>query len=179
MDNTKKIRRMAKLSMLCALSVILVYFVHFPLFPAVAFLEYDPADISVLIGTFAFGPWAGIALTIAVSLVQGLTVSAQSGWYGIIMHVISTGVLALCSGLIYKRFHHRKGAVLALSAGTLAMTFVMFFANLVITPLFMSVDRAVVLQLMPFILLFNLCKAGINSVLTFVLYKRVADFIRK
>ncbi|HAB00735.1 MAG TPA: ECF transporter S component, partial [Ruminococcaceae bacterium] len=92
MDNTKKIRRMAKLSMLCALSVILVYFVHFPLFPAVAFLEYDPADISVLIGTFAFGPWAGIALTLAVSLVQGLTVSAQSGWYGIIMHVISTGV---------------------------------------------------------------------------------------
>ncbi|HAB00322.1 MAG TPA: hypothetical protein DCE08_02185 [Ruminococcaceae bacterium] len=66
-----------------------------------------------------------------------------------------------------------------MSAGTLAMTFAMFFANLVITPLFMSVDRAVVLQLMPFILLFNLCKAGINSVLTFVLYKRVADFIRK
>ena len=56
--------RLAKMAMLVAISIVLVALVHFPIFPAVAFLEYDPADIPILIGTFAFGPVAGILLTV-------------------------------------------------------------------------------------------------------------------
>ena len=48
--------KVVKMGMMVAISVALVYFIHFPIFPAVAFLEYDPADIPILIGTFAFGP---------------------------------------------------------------------------------------------------------------------------
>lgn len=48
--------RLAKMGMLVAIAIVLVYFIHFPIFPAVAFLEYDPADIPILMGTFAFGP---------------------------------------------------------------------------------------------------------------------------
>ncbi|NCA78552.1 MAG: ECF transporter S component, partial [Alphaproteobacteria bacterium] len=87
----KRTIRLAKMGMLVAISVVLVYFIHFPIFPAVPFLEYDPADISILIGTFAFGPLAGLGLTVVTSVVQGLTVSAHSGAYGIIMHIIATG----------------------------------------------------------------------------------------
>ncbi|MFQ9412551.1 MAG: hypothetical protein ACLR1T_18100 [Evtepia gabavorous] len=39
--------------------LLLVYVIHFPIFPAASFLEYDPADIPILIGTFAYGPLAG------------------------------------------------------------------------------------------------------------------------
>ena len=67
--------KIAKMAMLVAVSIVLVMIIHFPIFPAVAFLEYDPADIPILIGTFAFGPVAGITLTIVTSLIQGLTVS--------------------------------------------------------------------------------------------------------
>ena len=56
--------RLAKMGMLVAIAIVLVYFIHFPIFPAVAFLEYDPADIPILMGTFAFGPVAGILLTV-------------------------------------------------------------------------------------------------------------------
>lgn len=42
------------MGMLVAIAIVLVYFIHFPIFPAVAFLEYDPADIPILMGTFAF-----------------------------------------------------------------------------------------------------------------------------
>ncbi len=93
MTGREKTVRLAKMGMLVAISVVLVYFIHFPIFPAVAFLEYDPADIPILIGTFAFGPVAGVLLTIVTSVVQGVTVSAASGAYGIIMHIIATSVL--------------------------------------------------------------------------------------
>ena len=183
MNNSKyNLKVIARLGLLCAVSIVLVYFVRFPIFPAVSFLEYDPADISILIGTFAFGPIAGLLLTAVVSIIQGITVSASSGIYGIIMHIISTGTLAVVSGLIYNKYKTKKRAVLGLVCGTFAMVFVMFFANLIVTPIFMAqfgVTRDVVLTLMPFILGFNLIKAGINSTVTFFLYKRIAKLIRK
>ena len=49
----ESIRKLTVMAMLVAVSVILVYLLHFPLFPAAAFLEYDPADIPILIGAFA------------------------------------------------------------------------------------------------------------------------------
>lgn len=179
MTSREKTVRLAKMGMLVAISIVLVYFIHFPIFPAVAFLEYDPADISILIGTFAFGPLAGVLLTVVTSVIQGVTVSAASGLYGIIMHVISTSVLVLVSGLIYKYNKTRKGAVVALLCGVAAMTLVMIGANMIITPLFMGVPRNVVWSLMPFIAGFNAIKAGINSVVTFLLYKRISGFLHR
>ena len=100
--------KLVKMGVMVAISVALVYLIHFPIFPAVAFLEYDPADIPILIGTFAFGPLAGLALTVVTSVIQGLTVSSGSGLYGILMHVIATGVLVIVSGSIYSRKKTKK-----------------------------------------------------------------------
>ena len=179
MTSREKTVRLAKMGMLVAISIVLVYFIHFPIFPAVAFLEYDPADISILIGMCAFGTLAGILLTAVTSVIQGVPVSAASGLYGIIMHVISTSVLVLVSGLIYKYNKTRKGAVIALLCGVAAMTLVMIGANMIITPLFMGVPRNIVWSLMPFIAGFNAIKAGINSVVTFLLYKRISGFLHR
>lgn len=112
-------------------------------------------------------------------MIQGVTVSAASGLYGIIMHVISTSVLVLVSGLVYKYNKTRKGAVIALLCGVAAMTLVMIGANMIITPLFMGVPRNIVWSLMPFIAGFNAIKAGINSVVTFLLYKRISGFLHR
>ena len=49
----EKVRKLVTMAMLAALSIVLVYVIHFPIFPAASFLEYDPADIPILIGTFA------------------------------------------------------------------------------------------------------------------------------
>ena len=98
----KNLKKLTVMAMLCAVSVVLVYFIHFPLFPAAPFLEYDPADIPILIGTFSFGPLAGFILTAVTSLIQGFTVSAASGVYGIIMHIISTGSFCLAAGITYR-----------------------------------------------------------------------------
>ena len=171
--------RLAKMAMLVAISIVLVALIHFPIFPAVAFLEYDPADIPILIGTFAFGPLAGVLLTIVTSVIQGVTVSAASGVYGILMHIIATSVLVLAAGLVYKKNKTRKGAVIGIICGVAAMTIVMIGANMVITPIFMGVPRNVVWDLMPFIAGFNAIKAGINGAVTFLVYKRISGFLHK
>jgi len=178
-ERSKNTAKLAKMAMLVAISIVLVMIIHFPIFPMVAFLEYDPADIPILIGTFAFGPAAGVLLTVVTSVLQGITVSAGSGLYGIIMHIIATTTLTLVAGTIYRRHKTKKTAIIGLVAGTLAMVVMMFFANLVVTPLFMGVPRSVVIELMPFILAFNAVKAGINSIVTFVLYKRISPFLHR
>lgn len=70
-------------------------------------------------------------------------------------------------------------AVFGLTAGMAAMAVVMVGANLLITPMFMGVSKDVVWKLMPFIIGFNVIKAGINGAVTFLLYKRIAMFLRK
>jgi riboflavin transporter FmnP len=167
------------MAMLVAISVVLVMLVRFPLFPAVSFLEYDPADIPILIGTFAFGPLAGLVLTVITALVQGFTVSNASGIYGIIMHIIATGTLVLVAGLIYRRHKTKKYAIIGLVVGTIAMAVVMFFANIVITPIFTGMPLAAVMSLMPFIMLFNVVKGSINGIVTFLVYKRISPFLHR
>lgn len=180
-NNTQKITtvRLAKMAMLVAISIVLVALIHFPIFPAVAFLEYDPADIPILIGTFAFGPLAGVLLTAVTALIQGVTVSAASGIYGILMHFIATSALVVTAGLIYKANKTRKGAIIAILCGVAAMTIIMIGANMVITPIFMGVPRSVVWDLMPFIAGFNAIKAGINGIVTFLVYKRISGFLHR
>ena len=107
----QNVRKLTALGMLGAISLILVATVHFPIIPAAPFLEYDPADVPILIGTFAFGPVAGFLLTVVVSIIQGMTVSAASGGpIGIIMHILATGSCVLIAGNIYRRNKTRKTA---------------------------------------------------------------------
>lgn len=173
------IKKLASLSVLVAVSVVLTALVHFPIFPAVPFLEYDPADIPVIIAGFAFGPSAGLIITFAAAIIQGLTVSAQSGIYGILMHIIATSFLVVTSSVIYKVNKTKKVAVIALLCGISAMTLSMIPANLYITPYFMGVERSVVKGLLIYIIAFNLIKAGLNSAITFVIYKKISGILHR
>ena len=174
--STKKLTTMA---MLAALSIVLISIVHFPLFPSAPWMEYDPADIPIFIGTFLFGPISGLLLTVAVSVIQGVTVSAASGPIGIVMHILATGSFALLAGNIYKRRHTRGGAVAAILAGVASMTIMMVFCNLVFTPIFMGTPiDAVIPMLLPVIVPFNLAKAGINGLVTYIVYKPIGQLLR-
>lgn len=152
-------RQLVSMAMLGAISIVLVAVIHFPLIPAAAFLEYDPADIPILICAF--------------------TVSAQSGIIGIVMHIFATGCCVLVTGSIYKRNKTRKTAVIALILGALVQTAAMVLMNMIFTPLFMGAPLETVLALMiPAIIPFNVLKAGINGVITFFLYKSISHLMK-
>ncbi len=175
---TTKTRRLTTLGILAALAIVLVALIHFPLIPAAPFLEYDPANIPIFLGSFLFGPVAGLALTAAVSVIQGLTVSAASGPIGVVMHFLATGTFVLIAGSIYRARRTRRAAVLGLVLGTLAMTAVMCGLNLIFTPIFMGTPASEVAKmLVPAILPFNLAKAAINSVMTFLVYKPISRLV--
>lgn len=186
----KKVDTLVKLSLLAAISLVLAVWVpKFPIFPATPFLEYDFADVPILIGTFMFGPVSGLALTAVVAVLQWLLASQASGWIGALMHFFATGAMVVVAGSIYKSKHTLKGAIIALILGALTRIVAMVPLNLVMTPLFMGnmpyVDaQQVVLTLMPTIIAFNAIIAFGNSTITFFLYKSVSkvlkiDFIAK
>ena len=178
MSRSQQIRKLVVMALLVAISVVLIYAIRFPLVPAAAFLEYDPADIPILIGALAYGPVAGVMLTVVASLIQGLTVSAGSGWYGIIMHIIATSTLVVVASSVYRFKHTRTGGIIGLVLGTLSMGLIMMPANHFITPLFTGWPvEAVDALLLPGILPFNLIKAGLNSFVTFLTYKTVSRYI--
>lgn len=176
----KKTVKLAKMGMLVGISIILVMLIHVPIIPAAPYLEYDPADIPIFIGTFAFGPLAGLILTIVVSVIQGVTVSAGGQIWGIIMHIVATGSFAVVAGLIYKAKKTRKGAAVAILVGIVVMVTVMCLANIIITPIYTGMPTKAVIALIPTAILpFNLIKAGINGIVTFFLYKRISKFLHR
>ena len=171
--------RLVHLGMLAGLSLLLVYLIHFPIFPGATFLEYDMADVPILIGTFLYGPLWGLALTAVVSVLQWLLISPASGWIGALMHFCATGTFVLVAGLIYSRLHSRKGAVVGLVFGALGMILMMIPLNLIFTVHFMGVPREVVVDMLaPIIIPFNAIKTVTNGILTFLLYKSVARVLR-
>lgn len=173
-----KTREFVTLAVLAALGIVLVALVHFPLLPGAAFLEYDPADIPIFIGTFMFGPAAGLLLTAVVSILQGLTVSAGSGIIGIVMHFLATGTFVLIAGGIYRRHRTHGFAILGLLLGIVSTTVVMCGCNLVLTPIFMGEPiENVIGMLLPIIIPFNLLKATINGLVTYLLYKPLSRIV--
>ncbi|MDL2237756.1 ECF transporter S component, partial [Christensenellaceae bacterium OttesenSCG-928-K19] len=137
------------------------------------------ADVPLFIIAFAFGPVPAFITTVVVSVIQGLTVSAQSGVIGIVMHIAATGTAVLVAGAIYKRSKTKKNAVVSLVGGVLSMTGVMVIMNLIFTPIFMGVELKVVqAMILPAILPFNLIKAGLNAVIAFAIYKAVGRVFR-
>ena len=166
------------MAILAALSIVLVVLCHFPILPALSFLEYDPADIPIMLGTFALGPGYGLLITIAVVILQAFGLGGN-GLYGAAMHFLATGIYVLVAGTIYQKKKTKKRAVLALASGVCAWVLIMIPANLLITTAYMGVSTEMVTSLMPGICLFNFIKSGINSLLTFLLYKKVSGVLHR
>ncbi len=165
------VRRLTVSAMLAALAMVLMLAVRFPLVPAAPFLEYDMADVPVLIGTFLLGVPSGLGILFVVSLIQAITVSAASGWVGFVMHFAASGLFLIAAGLIYKKLPTAKGMLLGLICGTAVMVAIMIPLNLVFTVYFLGTPRqAVAEMLLPAIVPFNALKGVINSAVTFILF---------
>ncbi len=173
------VRYISHYSIFIALSVITGYLIHFPILPQAPFLLYDPGHVFLLIAAFKFGPRAGMMMTLVYATLFAL-ITGQGGPYGALMNFISTSAFVLVSSWIYLKKHNRNGAIIGLTLGALAMTAIMIPANLIITPLYLGVDRAVVMQLLlPAIIPFNVLKGFISSILTLLVYKKISLFLKK
>ena len=168
--------RLARLAMMTAVSVALLLIVRIP-FPPAPFLVYDPADVPIYITAFAFGPAEGLLVTLVVCLIQAFGLGGD-GLYGFLMHFVATGIVAVVIGAMYRRSRTKKTAIRALVTGTVLAVIVMCIMNIIVTPVYMGAPRSAVIAMIPTVIIpFNLLKAGVNSLLTFLLYKRLSGLL--
>jgi len=160
--------------MLSALSVV-VGLLKFPILPIAPYLEFDFADTPIIIASMLFGTIPGLAVLAVVSLIQAFILGGN-GIIGFFMHFVASGVLLVTIRLIAGKQDTsapKFGRIIAsLVCGTIAMTAVMIPLNYIFTPILFGVEPAFVTQmLLPAIIPFNLIKAGVNSVLAYILYR--------
>ena len=169
---------MTTIAMFCAISFIAVFIGR--LIPNIAgFLSYDPKDAIVVIAGFIFGPLASVIITLIVSFIEMISISA-TGPYGFLMNVIATCAFAVPAAWYYKKSHSHNGAIIGLGMGVALMTISMVLWNYIVTPYYMGVPRdQVAAMLVPIFLPFNLVKGGINAGLTLLIYKPVVNTLRK
>lgn len=175
------IKKMVMMAMFAAIAYVLTVVAHFlkiTIVPSVPFLNYDPKDIIICIGGFVLGPIAAFIISFVVSLIEMITIST-TGFYGLIMNIISTCAFVIPAALIYKTKRSFKGALLSLSAGFLSVIAVMTLWNIIITPIYMDVPRDVLInKYLLWIILFNVIKVGINIAFVLLLYKPIMSALR-
>ena len=180
-ERTKKLVMVAMFSAIAFVSTILCGY-----FPKVAgFLSLDIKDSIIVLCSLIWGPISGLAIAILVPVLESFTISA-TGWYGLIMNVLSSATFVLVSGFIYKYKRTFYGAIFGLAAGIFSVTAVMMLANLFITPLYLTyvlevpTEMSGIVDMIPTILLpFNLIKAILNAAIVLLFYKPLSNVLKK
>ena len=188
---SSKIRTIAQVGMLGAISVILMLF-EIPLPFAPSFYEIDLSEVPVMIGCFVMGPMAGVAIEfikILLNLVINGTVTAGVGE---IANFLIGCSMIVPAGIIYKKMHTRKGAIIGMLFGTVFMAVIGCFINaFVLLPTYakafgMPIDALVgmgsainpkITDLTTFVIFatatINLLKWVLVSVIVFLIYKKI------
>ena len=119
--NNKKIstRVLAGSAMLAALATVLQY-LDFPIpFLMPPFVKFDVSDLPALIGSFAYGPLAGVLIELIKNLIHCAV--SKSATVGELSNFILGASLALTAGLIYKHNKTKKTALIGGIIGALVM----------------------------------------------------------
>ena len=172
-------RSIVLIGLFCAVSyVVMLLSLLIPVNVA-GFLNFDLKDVIIAICGLISGPLPALIVSVIVSFFEMITVSS-TGTIGLLMNVLATCAFVLPISIIYRRKHVFAAAITGAIAGVICMTAVMLLWNWLITPLYMGVDRSVVVSmLLPVFLPFNLLKGGINAALAVLLYKPIITTLRK
>lgn len=190
------VRKIAQIGMLGAIAVILMLF-EIPLPFAPSFYEIDLSEVPVMVGCFVMGPLAGVAIEfvkILLNFVINGTVTAGVGEFG---NFLIGCAMIVPAGMIYKKMHTRKGAIVGMAVGTVFMTVAGCFINAYfLLPAYakafgMPIDALVgmgtavnpkITSLTSFVMFavapFNLLKGVIVSVIVFLIYKKIRPVFR-
>lgn len=115
-------RKMAMIGMFSAIAMILHLF-DFPLpFLAPGFYKLDFSEIPIMIGTFAFGPVAGVLMELCKILLKLCIKSTSTAFVGDFANFVVGCSLILPASAVYEFVKSKKGAVIGLIAGTISLT---------------------------------------------------------
>ena len=175
MTNTKSkftVRTLAQIGMLSAIAIVLMLF-EIPLPFAPSFYEIDFSEVPVLVGCFAMGPWAGAMIELIKILLNLAINGTMTAGVGEFANFLIGCAFVIPAGIIYRKMHSRKGAIIGMVSGTLIMTILVCFLNAYL--LLPAYSKAFELPMDALIGMGTAVNAHINGLLTFVVFA-VAPF---
>lgn len=164
----QKIKKLCMAALFCALAFASMFIMRIN----VMFLTFDAKDAVITIAGLLFGPLYSIVISLAVSLIEFISVG-DTGFWGFLMDFLSTALFSTVCALIYKYKKNIKGAIIGLVSAIFAMTAFMILFNLFIVPIYTpNFTTAAVAKMVPTLFLpFNLTKSTLNAALVLILYK--------
>ena len=187
---TLSVQYLTRIAVLTALSSIL-FMISIPI---VAFYSLDLSNLPVLLGAFSMGPVAGLIILGLKSLIGCLTSSTM--YVGELADFIMGAAFVLPAALIYQRNKSRKGALIGMITGTVALILAGCLTNAyLLIPFYMKAFgmpmEAIIgmcAQALPFVdteqkvILFvtapyNLLKGVVLCVLTYMIYKPLSPLL--
>ena len=115
------IRKMAMVGMFSAIAMILHLF-DFPLPFAPGFYKLDFSELPILIGTFAFGPTAGVMMEFVKILLKLFIKGTSTAFVGDLANFVIGCSFILPASAIYAFRKSKKTAIAACVIGTLILT---------------------------------------------------------
>lgn len=162
-----------------AMFAALAYGVTFIFRIPVSFLTFDAKDAVLTIAAFIYGPVSALIMSFIPAFIEFVTISS-TGFWGFLMNFASSACFSFTASVIYKYRRAFNGAIIGLYASVIATTGVMMLLNILITPIYMDVPRAVVFDLLPKLLLpFNFAKALMNAAIALLIYKPVSIAMKR
>ena len=185
MKNTR-LSVFVKLSMLVAIAYLLQTFLEFPLPIFPSFLQIDFSDLPAIIGAFAFGPVAGVIIELVKNTLHGIT-ATHSAFIGELANFIMGSIFVFVSSVLYKFKRTKKIAVMGLILGVIATTaagaLLNYYLLLPAYAKFLSPDGLNAAQMKSIVIYsiipFNIFKYTLVSLISLLVYKKTANFIRK
>ena len=191
-QNANTMFNLTRCGLLSAMAVILFYIE----IPVVAFYKLDLSTLPAILAGFAMGPLQGIAVIIVKNLVHMLGTSTAC--VGEFADILMSCAFVIPASLYYRRHKNRKSALVAMLIGSAAMVVVSVLVNYFILipayqvlmnlPLeviigmgqkvFGFIDTTVELVL-AITAPFNVLKAAVLSIVTYLLYKRVSPLLHQ
>jgi len=198
-NDTEKIfstRKITMIGMFSAVAVVL-HILDFPVPFAPPFYKLDFSEIPVLIGTFAFGPVAGVMIEFVKILLKLLFKNTSTAFVGELANFVVGCSFVLPASFIYLFRKTKKNAIIGSAAGTLVMTaFGTAFNAVYLIPAFArlygmsletivgmgtaihssidSVTGLVILCVAPL----NLLKGFVVSLVTVLVYKKLSPILK-
>lgn len=173
-------KRIALMAVFVALSFT-VSLISLPIMKAtpVFFLELDFGNVFILLIAFLLGPIEGVIVCVIKETIRIL--AGSTGGVGELANMLMTTGYILLPSVVYRFRKGLKTVVISLAAACLIGTATALLVNRFITfPLYLGAKGAEVFKAgFWYIVLFNVIKTAVISILTVLLYKRMSVFLKK
>ena len=191
-NNRSKIRFIAVTGILSAASAILMMLsFSVPFMPS--FIKMDFSELPALIASYCMGPLSGVLVCLIKNLIN--LPMTTTGGVGELSNFVLGCCLVLPAGLLYRYRKNRKFALIGALVGSLTMALVSLPSNyFVMYPIytkFLPLDKIIgmyqaifpgVNGLFSCLLIFNVpytfLKGALDTLLTFLLYKRISPLLK-